>query len=365
MLHEDDQTPLWIDHLPTEPHDITAAFPKQNPYCHGAICFRRAAAEQIGGYREEFNTSQDYDFLWRLSERFGGANLPQVLYHRRFTPSSISTNRALDQARNRALARRLGAMRAAINRKTSPKPCKKISADLQRKIFPHSRHRAIICSSQATTLPALKKYLHAILRTPWRRLPYLKTFRWALYMLAPRLRPRLFGHRDPERQQPIAKTQLAPIAMQNFVDIHCHLLPAVDDGAKDLAESLAMARLAVAEGIRAIVATPHQLGGSTLDGDFIRQQTALLQQQLEAAEIPLQIYPGADVRVEPDLLKQINQGTVLTLADRRKHVLLELPHELLSPHRPAPEGITRPSSARNPLTSGTERRTHGKPQAAV
>jgi protein-tyrosine phosphatase len=119
--------------------------------------------------------------------------------------------------------------------------------------------------------------------------------------------------------------------MQNFVDIHCHLLPAVDDGAKDLPESLAMARLAVAEGIAAIVATPHQLGGSTLNGDFIRQQTTLLQQQLEAAEIPLQVYPGADVRVEPDLLKQIQRGTVLTLADKRKHVLLELPHELFLP----------------------------------
>ena len=45
-----------------------------------------------------------------------------------------------------------------------------------------------------------------------------------------------------------------------FVDVHCHLLPGIDDGAKDLEESLAMARLAVADGISTIVCTPHQCG---------------------------------------------------------------------------------------------------------
>jgi protein-tyrosine phosphatase len=117
----------------------------------------------------------------------------------------------------------------------------------------------------------------------------------------------------------------------SFVDIHCHLLPTLDDGAKNIEESLAMARMAVADGIEAIVATPHQLGGSPLEANTIRRQTAELQQQLKAAEVPLEIYPGADVRVEPDLLRQIQQGDVLTLADRQKHVLLELPHELFLP----------------------------------
>ena len=42
-----------------------------------------------------------------------------------------------------------------------------------------------------------------------------------------------------------------------MIDIHCHILPNFDDGAADLHESIAMARMAEASGVKAIVATPH------------------------------------------------------------------------------------------------------------
>jgi tyrosine-protein phosphatase YwqE len=45
-----------------------------------------------------------------------------------------------------------------------------------------------------------------------------------------------------------------------FVDIHCHLLPGIDDGSPNWETSLAMARMAVADGTRTIIATAHQLG---------------------------------------------------------------------------------------------------------
>jgi glycosyltransferase involved in cell wall biosynthesis len=194
MLHQHDAAPLWTDQLPTTPQDILAAFPRQNPFCHGAICFRREAAEAIGGYREEFTTSQDYDFLWRLCDSFGGANLPRALYHRRFTPTSISTNRARDQARNRALARRLGAMRAGGQAEDFTRALHEVDGDLNYRNLSALSTQGDYLLLSGNYLAALKVHLHAMLRTPWRRLPYLKTLRWALYVLTPSLRPRLFGH---------------------------------------------------------------------------------------------------------------------------------------------------------------------------
>jgi protein-tyrosine phosphatase len=117
-----------------------------------------------------------------------------------------------------------------------------------------------------------------------------------------------------------------------FVDIHCHLLPGLDDGAKSWEESLAMARMAVADGIASIVVTPHQLGGFAENhGDAIRQRTGQLAELLAQHEIPLTVSPGADVRIEPGMIALVQQGEVLTLADRRKHILLELPHEIYVP----------------------------------
>lgn len=117
-----------------------------------------------------------------------------------------------------------------------------------------------------------------------------------------------------------------------FVDIHCHLLPGLDDGASTDDDALAMAEIAVAEGIETIVATPHQLGANARNsGETIRAATNRFQQLLDRRRIPLRVLPGGDVRIEPDLTRKIRTGDVLTLADRRRHVLLELPHNVYLP----------------------------------
>lgn len=120
-----------------------------------------------------------------------------------------------------------------------------------------------------------------------------------------------------------------------FTDIHCHLVPGIDDGAKSLDESLAMARLAVEEGVDTIICTPHQCGNAShVTGDMIRTQVAELQSQLTAVGIPLRVLPGADVRIEPGLVGMLHSGSVVSLADLRRHVLLELPHEVYLPLEP-------------------------------
>src|SRR5690242_10241412 len=117
-----------------------------------------------------------------------------------------------------------------------------------------------------------------------------------------------------------------------FVDIHCHLTPGIDDGAKDWEQSLEMARMAVADGIGVMICTPHQLGNfSSNSGEIIRTRVAELQSFLDEHKVPLRVLPGADVRIESDLVNRVRRGEVVSLADRRKHVLLELPHELYIP----------------------------------
>ena len=117
-----------------------------------------------------------------------------------------------------------------------------------------------------------------------------------------------------------------------FVDIHCHLLPGLDDGASTWDEALAMAEIAAADGISTIVATPHQLGSYAANqGDAIRARVGGLQSLLEERGIPLEVLPGADVRIEPGLVAKIRSGAIVTLADQGRHVLLELPHEVYLP----------------------------------
>jgi len=106
----------------------------------------------------------------------------------------------------------------------------------------------------------------------------------------------------------------------------------MDDGAASWDTAMAMARMAAADGITTVVATPHQLGGFAANrGEAIRQKTERLQAMLDEQGVALTVFPGADVRIELGMIESIRKGDVLTLADRGRHVLLELPHEVYLP----------------------------------
>lgn len=122
------------------------------------------------------------------------------------------------------------------------------------------------------------------------------------------------------------------VAADPFTDIHCHLLPCLDDGPADWADFLALSRLAVADGIGTVVVTPHQLGRfEHVAADDIRRVTRQAQRQLDTSGIPLVLLPGAEVRVREGLVELVRAGSLCTLAEHGAHLLLELPSSLCLP----------------------------------
>lgn len=110
------------------------------------------------------------------------------------------------------------------------------------------------------------------------------------------------------------------------IDLHCHILPGMDDGPASQDESLGMARIAVKDGIHAVVATPHTLNGiySNPLGKII-QKVESLQKTLFENNIDLLLNVGADVHLYPHLLDMIASGDAPTINDAGKFILLELP----------------------------------------
>ncbi len=116
-----------------------------------------------------------------------------------------------------------------------------------------------------------------------------------------------------------------------MIDLHCHLLPGIDDGSPDEERSIEMARMAVAEGVVALACTPHIMPGVyDNSGPDIRRRVALLQERFDAEGVALQLMVGADVHIAPDMVSKLRSGEVLTLNDTR-YVLIETPHHILPP----------------------------------
>lgn len=116
-----------------------------------------------------------------------------------------------------------------------------------------------------------------------------------------------------------------------MIDLHCHLLPGIDDGAPDLETSIAMARIAVEDGIKVTACTPHIMPGYYPNtGPQIRMAVRALQTRLDDLRIPLSLVTGADVHLVPELSSGLKSGELLTLANSR-YFLFEPPHTTAPP----------------------------------
>jgi len=114
-----------------------------------------------------------------------------------------------------------------------------------------------------------------------------------------------------------------------MIDLHCHFLPGIDDGAANLDEALALARAAVADGITHAVMTPHIHAGVFENRkSAIIAHVAGLRARLVEARVPLRVFAGAEVRIGSELIELIEEDEIPFLgslgADRV--LLLELPH---------------------------------------
>lgn len=115
-----------------------------------------------------------------------------------------------------------------------------------------------------------------------------------------------------------------------MIDLHCHMLPGIDDGAKTMEEAIDMAKYAVEQGIRRCVLTPHiQPGCYDNDSENIRGVYEFFKDQLTERGIPLEIGMAAEVRVCAELPLMIGRNKIPFLGrwDDKQVILLEFPHD--------------------------------------
>ncbi|NTW06195.1 MAG: phosphotransferase, partial [Peptococcaceae bacterium] len=114
--------------------------------------------------------------------------------------------------------------------------------------------------------------------------------------------------------------------MPAMIDLHVHILPGLDDGPAELAESLAMARMALADGVSSLVATPHFIKGAFNNTkDDILRATEHFRQQLDKEGIALEIYSGAEYMLDPELPAMLEDGRALTINNGGRYLLIEFP----------------------------------------
>lgn len=110
-----------------------------------------------------------------------------------------------------------------------------------------------------------------------------------------------------------------------MIDLHTHILPAVDDGVRTDDEAVEFARVAWGDGVRTLVATPH-----CRDGFYVNDRSTVvagverLRERLAREMIDLDLRPGAEVHLCPDLVERVRDGRALTLNDNGRTLLLEL-----------------------------------------
>lgn len=114
-----------------------------------------------------------------------------------------------------------------------------------------------------------------------------------------------------------------------MIDIHTHILPGLDDGARDFDEACTMAEMALSSGVKALIVTPHsndEYGYKNEDSDALRRHFKHFQEILKQERLPLTVYPGMEVLASMDIVEKMKTGRLWTLNGSR-YVLVEFAFE--------------------------------------
>lgn len=113
-----------------------------------------------------------------------------------------------------------------------------------------------------------------------------------------------------------------------MVDLHCHLLPGIDDGSKSMDISLRLAREATENGITHALLTPHHMNGRYVNHkQDVIWRTKEFQEQLKDHNIPLTVFPGQEVRINGQLLEALDRDDILFADTAGKYMMLEFPDD--------------------------------------
>jgi protein-tyrosine phosphatase len=115
-----------------------------------------------------------------------------------------------------------------------------------------------------------------------------------------------------------------------MVDLHHHLLPGLDDGSPDLKTSIAMARLAAADGITHVVCTPHASSRYAFTPALIAERLSTLRSALARESIPLTLATGCDFHLSYDNIKDAIAHPRKYSLNSAGYLLIELPDHGLS-----------------------------------
>lgn len=112
-----------------------------------------------------------------------------------------------------------------------------------------------------------------------------------------------------------------------MIDLHCHMLPGIDDGSDSLDMSLNMAIEAKKEGVNKILLTPHHM-----DGEYVNHKKQVLsyvskfKNELLKNNIDIEVRAGQEVHINGNLISAIENDDILYADKECKYMMLELPH---------------------------------------